>query len=174
VGIPHLTTEQHKAVYLLLSGHSVNETAALVKRTRETVSRWKALPHFEVALNALRLEMFDALRNRLQSMAKKAVDVMEQHLNDGSLTAAANILRIIDMPKQLPPQSNEVDASAIIKNYVEELVRRDSRSKPFSGQATPNEFMRKVADDLAEQLRLQYVVDSPLTTAISELSNESK
>lgn len=154
----------------MLTGRTVHDTAATIGRSRETVSRWKnENPHFQAELNKRRLEMFDALQNRMQSLAGRAIDVIDQHLLNGNLKAATELLKIINVPNLAPPQSSELDPAFLIKTYTEDLVRRNTRSTPFAGNACPSQFMKEVAHDLAQQYCELYKVDSPVMAAIKTL-----
>ncbi|MCK9463505.1 MAG: hypothetical protein M0R80_28115 [Proteobacteria bacterium] len=68
--------------------------------TRETVNRWRNWnPLFMAAMNELRLGLWKATRERLRTLNAKALDVIEQHVQAGSLKAALALLKYANEEK---------------------------------------------------------------------------
>lgn len=96
--IRQLSQEQQNAIEHLLQGKSDRAVAEAVGVSRQTVSEWKNHgPLFIAELNRQRSEMWREARERLKSLANRALDVVEQQLDSGdpkaSLAAAKYILQ---------------------------------------------------------------------------------
>lgn len=96
--IRQLSIEQQNAIDHLLQGQSDRAAAEAAGVSRQTVWEWRNHdPLFIAELNRQRFEMWDEARERLKSMANRALDVLEQQLGSGdpkvSLAAAKYILQ---------------------------------------------------------------------------------
>jgi len=160
VGDPRLSVDQHKAIQLLLSGRTINETAAMIGKSRDTVSRWKnESPIFIAALNERRQELLEGIQNRLHSMVSKAVDVMEKELDNGNLKAATELLKLVNV--QAPLCKQETDPELIAKSLAEKLTIGEFSNVPFiSAPKVPTQLMKDVASDLAYMLKRKYDIES--------------
>jgi len=77
-----LSIEQEKALPCLMVGMSDAAVAEQVGVSRETVNRWrKQDSSFKLALEILRRETWEGLRDRIMGLAGKALDVIEDHLD---------------------------------------------------------------------------------------------
>ena len=98
-----LTPQQVEALGLLLSGHTITETAEIIGVTRETVSRWRnSDPTFEAAYNEGLLSKWEASHKKLIDIQAKAIDKLGELLDSSdqavALKAAAALVRI-EIPK---------------------------------------------------------------------------
>ena len=96
--IRQLSQEQMNAVEHLLQGKSDRAVAEAVGVSRQTVWEWRNNdPLFIAELNRQRSAMWWEARERLKSLANRALDVVELHLNSGdpkaSLAAAKYVLQ---------------------------------------------------------------------------------
>ena len=83
-----LTGQQEQVIGLLLAGKSQKNAAAEAKVAEETVSRWMhgdAL--FVATLNQRRQQLWEGNAARLQSLADKAVDTIEDLMDNGETDA---------------------------------------------------------------------------------------
>lgn len=95
-----LTPQQTTAIELIVTGRTDAEVAVQVGVTRETVNRWRNWnPLFMAAMNELRLGLWKATRERLRTLNAKALDVIEQHVQAGSLKAALALLKYANEEK---------------------------------------------------------------------------
>lgn len=97
-----LDPQQQDALTMLLSGHTVTETAAALGVTRETVSRWKhRSAAFMAAYNDARIAAYQADRQRLADLRQRAYtrlsDLLEAKDETVALRAAVAIVKI-DLP----------------------------------------------------------------------------
>ena len=108
-----LSQEQQNAIEHLLQGQSDRVTADAVGVARQTIWEWRNHDVLFIAeLNRQRSEMWTEARERLKSLANRALDVVELHLDSddpkASLGAAKYILqgtRLLgdtDLPKEGP------------------------------------------------------------------------
>jgi len=93
-----LSQEQLNGIELLLQGQGDRTVAEAVGVSRQTVWEWrKRDPNFIIELNRLRSEMWLEARERLKSLANRALDVIELQLGSddskASLAAAKCVLQ---------------------------------------------------------------------------------
>jgi len=111
--IRQLSIEQANAIEHLLQGQSDRAVAEAVGVSRQTIWEWRNHdPLFIAELNRQRSEMWREARERMKSLANRALDVVELQLDSGdpkaSLAAAKYILqgtRLLgdtDLPKDGP------------------------------------------------------------------------
>ncbi|MDR3592585.1 MAG: helix-turn-helix domain-containing protein [Negativicutes bacterium] len=163
VGNPKLSVEQHRSIQYLLAGRTVNETAAMIGRSRDTVSRWRnENPHFIAEFNRQHGEICDGVKLRLQGLAVKATEVLEDHLNKGSLKAATEVLKIIDMYGKIPAPASQTDTELIVKEYAERMATAEMKKTPFSGANKTDVFTKELANDIAAMLKAKYDVTSSI------------
>src|SRR5512136_2795024 len=80
--IRQLSIEQQNAIDLLLQGKSDRATAEAVDVSRQTVWDWRNHdPLFIAELNRQRIELWSEARQRLKSLANRALDVVETQLD---------------------------------------------------------------------------------------------
>jgi len=93
----NLSAPHRTAINLLVTGKNIQDTAAVVGVQRSTVSVW--LHHhagFQAELNTRRQELWQDIRERLWSLAPKALDVLEQALeSEQPVAAAVHILKCL-------------------------------------------------------------------------------
>jgi len=93
-----LSIEQQNAIDHLLQGKSDRATAEAVGVSRQTVWEWRNHdPFFIAELNRQRYELWSEARERMKSLANRALDVVELQLDNGdpkvSLAAARYVLQ---------------------------------------------------------------------------------
>ena len=93
-----LSQEQQNAIEHLLQGKSDRAVSEAVGVARQTVWEWRNRdPLFIAELNRQRSEMWKEARERLKTLANRALDVVESQLDSGdpkaSLAAAKYILQ---------------------------------------------------------------------------------
>lgn len=100
--IGQLKLEQDHAINLLLQGKSDREVAEAVNVSRQTVNQWQNHDAVFIAeLNVRRQALWGSQLERLRSLVKKAVDVLESDLESQDLrlrqSAAIHILRCVSI-----------------------------------------------------------------------------
>ena len=117
-----LSSSQETALRGLLSGETVSAAAKTANVNRSTVHRWLKDPDFLAALNSYRSELRDTQHHRLARLASKAIDVVEQALEDGDIRAALALLRGSGLlPGQVPP-TGPTNADQIRHDQAEEKM----------------------------------------------------
>lgn len=118
-----LSGPQLAGIELLVTGKKKVEVAAVLNITPTTISRWFADPDFVAALNARRLDAYEATSERLRSMMGRATDVLESALSSSNpseqLRAAAIVLKSVGLASLAAPS----DA------ITPEGVRREQRQR---------------------------------------------
>lgn len=137
-----LSQEQMNAIEHLLQGKSDRAVAEAVGVSRQTVWVWRNNdPLFIAELNRQRFEMWKEARERLKSLANRALDVVELHLNSGdpkaSLAAAKYVLqgtRLLgdtDLPTSGPTTSEDVILERLRYEARQELYAEGKGRDPF-------------------------------------------
>ncbi len=108
-----LTSTQEKALQAMLSGETVTAAAKTAKVNRTTVHRWLNDPDFLAVRNSYRSELRDTQHHRLARLASKAIEVVEQALEDGDIRTALAVLRGIGLLAGQAPQTGPTNADQI-------------------------------------------------------------
>ncbi len=89
----NLDSKQLIALEALLAGKSVVDAATDAKVTRRTLHRWRKEPTFEAAYNRERRDVWEAFQMRLLMLAERAVDNVENAIEDGDTRTSMTILK---------------------------------------------------------------------------------
>jgi hypothetical protein len=165
-----LSIEQANALEHLLQGQSDRAVAEAIGMSRQTIWDWRNNdPLFIAELNRQRSEMWTEARERLKSLANKALDVVELHLGGGdpkaSLAAAKCILqgtRLLgetELPKGGPTTPEAVLLSDLRREARLELVAKE-------GPAMPRLFDPFMEEELSA--RVETLAQSRLKKAMAE------
>jgi len=140
--IRQLSIEQANALEHLLQGQSDRAVAEAVGVARQTVWEWRNHdPLFIAELNRQKSEMWREARERLKSLANRALDVVVLHLDSddpkASLAAAKYILqgtRLLgetDLPMGGPTTPEGVVLQDLRNKARQELVSEGKGRDPF-------------------------------------------
>jgi len=86
-----LTARQEQAIQALLAGANVKEAAQYVQVGRTTLYRWLQEPAFRTAYHTAQERSHTWTVNRLQHIAAKAIQALEQILDDAEVPALAKV-----------------------------------------------------------------------------------
>ncbi len=106
--LENLTTQQIRAIELLIAGANVSDVAKEIGIARQTVSKWANQDsHFQAELNTRRYEMWNGLTDRLRGLLPKALEVVENELQNSDdarlrMQAALSILKLASV--EMPPK----------------------------------------------------------------------
>jgi hypothetical protein len=90
-----LTDQQKRAAELLVGGLRPGKVAIAVQISREQLWRWRSgHPGFRQYVNRLRVEFHAARVDRLWALTDKALDVVEEQLDEGDPQTAMGLLRL--------------------------------------------------------------------------------
>ena len=123
-----ISTSQFRAIEMLLTGIPVTKVAQKLGIDRKTLYEWRKNPVFQAEYNRRRLEASDAMDQRLRRLSDKAVDVVEKHLNEGSLQAATALLKLV---ATMPKPKLSTNPQIILRNDIERNVFEYFRQRPF-------------------------------------------
>jgi len=137
-----LSQEQQNAIEHLLQGKSDRAVSEAVGVARQTVWEWRNRdPLFIAELNRQRSEMWNEARERLKTLANRALDVVESQLDSGdpksSLAAAKYILqgtRLMgdtDLPSSGPMTPEDVILEKLRTEARMELLAQGKGRDPF-------------------------------------------
>ena len=100
--IRQLSIEQENAIDHLLQGKSDRATAEAVGVSRQTVWEWRNHdPLFIAELNRQRYELWSEAKERMKTLANRALDVVELQLGSGDPKAALAAARYVLQGTQL-------------------------------------------------------------------------
>jgi hypothetical protein len=131
-----LSMEQQNSIEHLLQGQSDRAVAEAVGVARQTVWEWRNNdPLFIAELNRQRSEMWQEARDRLKSLANRALDVVELQLDSDdpktALAAAKYILqgtRLLgntDLPQNGPTTPEDVIMAKLRSEAYEEVEAKN-------------------------------------------------
>ncbi len=99
-----LTPAQEAVIAALLDGKTQAEAAALAGVVPETVTRWKGKDALFVATwQNRRRQVWESHAQRLRNLAGKALDVVEQGLDEGDIRAAGLVLKSVNLAELTIP-----------------------------------------------------------------------
>lgn len=99
-----LTPAQEAVIAALLDGKTQAAAAALAGVVPETVTRWKSKDALFVATwQNRRRQVWDSHAQRLRNLAGKALDVVEQGLDEGDIRAAGLVLKSVNLAELTIP-----------------------------------------------------------------------
>jgi len=122
--LQHLSEKQRQAIVFHLQGMSDAAVAEKLELQRSTVWRWRQCPHYAVALNTEREELWRDTKERLRFLASAAIDVIEGALADRDVKTAWKILeavRLDDIPAAVEPVT--------LDEFLRQQAERDARSE---------------------------------------------
>ena len=89
-----LSPVQIQAIAHLLSGESISSTAESLEVNRVTIHRWLRDDFaFQATLNRGKRDLSDAIDARLQQMASRALETIQEALEDGDRRVALSVLK---------------------------------------------------------------------------------
>ncbi len=106
----------------MLSGETVTAAAKTANVNRATVHRWLNDPDFLAALNSHRSELRDTQHHRLARLASKAIELVEQALEDGDIRTALAVLRGNGLLAGQAPPTGPTNADQIRHDQAEEKM----------------------------------------------------
>lgn len=173
--IRRLSQEQKKAIDYLLKGQRDRAVAEAVGVSRETVSDWRNNdPLFIAELNRQRIELWSEARERLKSLANRALDVVEQQLNSDDPKAALVAAKYILQGTRL---LGDTDLSIKGPTTPEEVLlpklRREARQEWEAKNGRRNQMRDFLLDpDLLEtdrrETEIEALAKSKLKKAMAE------
>ncbi|MDD5703436.1 MAG: helix-turn-helix domain containing protein [Dehalococcoidales bacterium] len=170
-----LSIEQANAIEHLLQGKSDAATAKAVNVSRQTVWAWRNDDVlFQAELNRQRSEMWQEARERLKSLANRALDVVELQLDSGDPKAALGAAKYIlqgtrllgdtDLPKEGPTTPEGVLMAELRTDARRELAATEGPTKfgfdPF--RAEREEELSARVETLAESRLKKAMTEAEL------------
>jgi hypothetical protein len=105
-----LTDLKLRAVELLVAGMRPGVVAKRLEVSRESLWRWRQEPAFRRHVQRLRAELHASRIDRTWALVDRSLDVVEEHLEEGSLQAATTVLRLAQLnPTDPLPDGPEED-----------------------------------------------------------------
>ena len=169
-----LSIEQANALEHLLQGKSDRVVSEVVGVSRQTVWEWRNNdPLFIAELNRQRSEMWQEARERLKSLANRALDVVELHLGSDDPKAALGAAKYIlqgtrllgdtDLPKEGPTTPEDVIMKGLRSEARQELVAKEGPAMPRFGF---DPFRAEIEDSFED--KVEALAESRLKKAMAE------
>jgi transcriptional regulator with XRE-family HTH domain len=126
-----LSLEQMNAIDHLLQGQSDRAVAKAVGVSRQTVWEWRNRdPLFIAELNRQRLELWSEACERLKSLANRALDVLEEHLDSGDPKIALAAAKYVLQGTKLLGETNlRVEGPTTPEDVILGKLRREAREE---------------------------------------------
>ena len=156
-----ISTSQFRAIEMLLTGMPVTKIAQKLDIDRKTLYEWRKNPVFQAEYNRRRMEASDAMDQRLRRLSEKAVDVVEKHLDEGSLQAATVLLKLA---ATMPKPKLSTNPQLILKKDIEQNVFEYFRQRPFEekrlGPINANGPLAESCADIYEHYAKKYGIQT--------------
>ena len=173
-----LTAAQYQCLELLFIGLSVTQVARKLGVDRRTIQRWRSSnPHFQSAYNRRMLEATECSEQRLRRLSEKAISVIERHLDENSLAAATNLLKIVH---SMPKTDTETNPQVILKRQTEKMMlsfwySEQLFTKEQIGQAMESKTFSGLAKDVYAHLARKYgIEEGPVDKIMAEITDGGK
>ena len=160
-----LTLRQQQAVELLALGKSKTEVASEVGVSRQQLHRWDKNVYFRAAFSKRHAELWQENKERLRSLAGKAVAVIESELESHNLKAAVELLKIVGLsngkialaqPAKSVEDLLEIEAAKLTDAYMSNMTRPSTTQEIFT-----REFVERPALIRSNLLRLKAMTKPP-------------
>jgi hypothetical protein len=118
---PALSPAQEQAIELLLQGKTATDVATTLQLPPDEVQRWRhEHPVFRAMLNRQRRILWEETQERLRALVPRAIEVLEQAMAQGSVRAAVEILKVVQLHGRVPPPSGPEDPHLIVWQQAEQ------------------------------------------------------
>ena len=117
----NLNESQVLATQMVAGGMKGKEIATKLKKTEETISRWRQLPEFEAAVNKIKIDVMNSATDRLRELVNKAISMLEEGLDSDDLpikdkvNASLKILDLCGMKQLITEEIGPIDPEIVEK-----------------------------------------------------------
>jgi len=149
----HLSVQQQNAIDLLASGAGVVKVAEALSINRHTITRWKMKnPIFIAALNSKRKELWSEAHERLRAMVSKAMDVMEQALEDGDGKVAVEVIKAVGIYGSVGAPKGSTSTDEVMTQLAEQYAKELLCSSPTGDLQSQVLYARKMLPIITAEL----------------------
>jgi DNA-binding transcriptional MerR regulator len=118
--LPPLSPAQEQAIELLVEGKTTTEVATALQLSPDDVQHWRdEHPVFQARLNQAKRRRWDDAQDRLRAMIPRAIEVLEQAMSQGSVKAAVEVLKIVQLHGRVPAPSGAEDPHLVLWQQAE-------------------------------------------------------
>ena len=112
---PALSPAQEQTIGLLLQGQTEADVATTLQLSREEIQYWRhEHPVFLARLNQQRRMLWDEAQNRLRALVPRAIEVLEKAMAQGSVKAAVELLKVVQLHDRIPIPSGPEDPQLVL------------------------------------------------------------
>ncbi len=125
-----LTRQQELALGHMLAGKSISDAAKEVDADRTTLHRWlREDPHFQATYNQRRRELQEAHQTRLSAIVAKALQTVEQAVENGDVGTAMKLLTGLGLLSGEAPRIGPEDPRDVERHLRSREERWSDRKK---------------------------------------------
>ena len=134
-----LTAKQERALDHLLAGETITAAAQAVNTGRSTLHRWlREDPQFQATYNQRRRELQEAHQTRLASIATKALQTVQQAVENGDVATSMKLLLGLGLLPGEAPRIGPEDPRDVEKH----LRSREERWSDRESMAELQDYVR--------------------------------
>jgi hypothetical protein len=145
---PALTPEQVRAIELLLEGKTETEIATTLHLSHDEVQRWRQEhPVFLARLNHQRRILWEETQERLRALVPRAIEVLERAMEQGSVRAAVEFLKIVQLHGRVPTPSGPEAPQLVLWQHAEHWAKLElQRDRPEDeGRLRDDQVRQRIA-----------------------------
>jgi hypothetical protein len=121
---PLLSPTQEQAMELLVAGQRVRDIATALQLSPNEVDSWRqAHPVFVARLNQAKHRLWDESQDRLRALVPEAIATLEKAMKQGSVRAAVELLKIVQLHGQIPAPQGPEDPQLVLWHQAEQWAR---------------------------------------------------
>jgi len=144
-----LTRQQEMALDHMLAGKSISDAAKEVDADRTTLHRWlREDPQFLATYNQRRRELQEAHQTKLSSIAAKALQTVEQAVENGDVATSMKLLSGLGLLSGEAPRIGPEDPRDVERH----LRSREERWSDRKRMAELQDYFRSSYEDMIEPL----------------------
>jgi hypothetical protein len=123
---PPLTSEQEQAMTLLLDGKTTTEVATVLQCSADDVASWRhEHPIFVARLNQAKRRRWEEAQDRLRALVPEAIATLEKAMQQGSVKAAVELLKIVQLHGQVHPPNGPKDPQLLVWHQAEQWAQME-------------------------------------------------
>jgi hypothetical protein len=146
---PPLSRAQEQAIELLLQGQTESDIAVTLQLSCEAIQHWRhEHPVFLARLNQQRRLRWDAAHDRLRALVPRAIEVLEKAIAQGSVRAAVDLLKIVQLHGRVPTPSGPEDPHLVLWRQAEHWARTEMQ------RAGPTDERMLYDDEVRQRITL--------------------
>jgi hypothetical protein len=160
---PPLTPEQEQAIALMLAGQSTSDIATALQLSPDDVQHWRhEHPVFVARLNQQKRMLWDEAQDRLRALVPEAIATLEKAMQQRSVKAAVELLKIVQLHGQVHPPNGPEDLQRLVWHQAEAWAKVEMQREG------PDDDGKLWDDQVRQRLTLTHTKAGELLTQWTE------